>query len=51
MDLLMPESVDLKLHEDPVRGMLVQGITEYGTHTTYLYIYIYISRVTGALCA
>jgi kinesin family member 18/19 len=23
-------SVDLKLNEDPVRGMVVQGITEYG---------------------
>jgi kinesin family protein 18/19 len=29
-DLLLPSSVDLKLHEDPVRGMVVQGITEYG---------------------
>ena len=29
-DLLQPLSVDLKLNEDPVRGMVVQGITEYG---------------------
>jgi len=29
-DLLQPMSVDLKLNEDPVRGMVVQGITEYG---------------------
>ena len=29
-DLLQPTSVDLKLNEDPVRGMVVQGITEYG---------------------
>ena len=29
-DLLMPTSIDLPLHEDPVRGMVVQGITEYG---------------------
>ena len=29
-DLLMPSAVDLKLNEDPVRGMVVQGITEYG---------------------
>lgn len=29
-DLLMPTSIDLTLNEDPVRGMVVQGITEYG---------------------
>ena len=29
-DLLQPTSVDLKLNEDPARGMVVQGITEYG---------------------
>jgi uncharacterized membrane protein YgcG len=29
-DLLMPAAVDLKLNEDPARGMVVQGITEYG---------------------
>ncbi|KAL1530516.1 hypothetical protein AB1Y20_001417 [Prymnesium parvum] len=29
-DLLMPTSIDLQLNEDPVRGMVVQGITEYG---------------------
>ena len=29
-DLLLPTSIDLQLHEDPVRGMVVQGITEYG---------------------
>ena len=32
-DLLQPTSVDLKLSEDPVRGMVVQGITEYGAET------------------
>lgn len=26
----MPSAIDLKLNEDPVRGMVVQGITEYG---------------------
>jgi hypothetical protein len=29
-DLLQPTSIDLKLNEDPARGMVVQGITEYG---------------------
>lgn len=29
-DLLQPSSTDLQLSEDPVRGMVVQGITEYG---------------------
>ena len=32
-DLLLPTSVDLKLNEDPVRGMVVQGITEYGANS------------------
>ena len=32
-DLLMPTSVDLKLNEDPVRGMVVQGITEFGANS------------------
>ena len=29
-DLLQPDSGDLKLNEDPARGMVVQGITEFG---------------------
>ena len=32
-DLLSPEGVDLKLNEDPVRGMVVQGVTEFGAST------------------
>ena len=28
-DLLQPSALDLKLNEDPVRGMVVQGITDY----------------------
>ena len=32
-DLLSPEGIDLKLNEDPVRGMVVQGVTEFGAST------------------
>ena len=32
-DLLEPTSLDLKLIEDPVRGMVVQGVTEFGAST------------------
>ena len=32
-DLLAPEGIDLKLNEDPVRGMVVQGVTEFGAST------------------
>ena len=32
-DLLAPEGLDLKLNEDPIRGMVVQGVTEFGAST------------------
>ena len=34
-DLLQPSHLDLKLNEDPVRGMVVQGITEYGADSAH----------------
>ena len=33
-DLLAPEGLDLKLNEDPIRGMVVQGVTEFGASTS-----------------